>query len=782
MRGTIARYLLIVLVLGLAGSANAGELAALGGVVPLDYTDTSVTFYGYWAGHSTTGDYDDTFIGAYAGALNTTGYKNTFLGYYAGYHNMIGSGNTFLGESAGHDNITGANNTFLGTEAGYWNTSSGNTFVGFYTGWSNTSGSNNTFLGFEAGYNITTGSNNTFLGYLAGPNTISSNNTFVGEVAGYSNTSGSNSTFLGYRAGYWNTTGSSNTFLGNGAGENNYDASNNTFVGNDAGGSNTSGSNNTFVGLNAGYSNDTASSNTFLGTSAGYTNSTGGFNTFVGTSAGYNNTASNNTFVGYEAGTSNTTGYFNTFLGYRAGNSNTGGYYNTFLGYRAGYSTTTGSTNTFLGYGAGYSTTGGGNVFLGYQAGSNETGSDKLYIDNSNTNAPLIYGEFDNNILKINGRLGVGRSPGASYQLDVNGTVNATSFVGNGSGLTNLTELDPKVGTLTAGAWCTSNGTIVSCTQTAPVVAEVDPKVGSLTASKWCTSDGSHVNCSQDAPVTTDKVGSNTANYVPRWNGTALVSGSIYDDGVDVGVNANFNVVRVAGADDPAYTVDVSNHGVSRSALHFSLSGTDTGGWITSVADNNFWLSSGAMWDNAAGGWVQKSPDMLAVMAGSGPAGYRVITRSGCAVGTVCPATTRMRIDYNGYVGFGVVPTHPLHLAGGAYSDGAAWFNGSSREYKENIRDLTTEEALGAFSELNPVAFTYKTGGGEQHIGFIAEDVPDLVATKDRKGLSPMDIVAVLTKVVKEQQGMINELSIELKDLKRELRVRDSVAREGSPR
>ncbi|MCK7574508.1 MAG: hypothetical protein MZV65_00275 [Chromatiales bacterium] len=42
-------------------------------------------------------------------------------------------------------------------------------------------------------------------------------------------------------------------------------------------------------------------------------------------------------------------------------------------------------------------------------------------------------------------------------------------------------------------------------------------------------------------------------------------------------------------------------------------------------------------------------------------------------------------------------------------------------------------------------------------MGFIAEDVPDLVATKDRKGLSPMDIVAVMTKVVQEQQGMIEK-------------------------
>ena len=141
-------------------------------------------------------------------------------------------------------------------------------------------------------------------------------------------------------------------------------------------------------------------------------------------------------------------------------------------------------------------------------------------------------------------------------------------------------------------------------------------------------------------------------------------------------------------------------------------------------------------------------------------------------MGTVCAATSRLTIDYSGNVGFGIAPTHPLHLAGGAYSNGVNWINGSSREYKDNIRDLTTEEALSAFRGLNPVAFTYKAEAGEQHIGFIAEDVPELVAMKDRKGLSPMDIVAVLTKVVQEQnktvdkqQAVINTLTEKLAQL-----------------
>jgi hypothetical protein len=42
-------------------------------------------------------------------------------------------------------------------------------------------------------------------------------------------------------------------------------------------------------------------------------------------------------------------------------------------------------------------------------------------------------------------------------------------------------------------------------------------------------------------------------------------------------------------------------------------------------------------------------------------------------------------------------------------------------------------------------------------VGFIAEDVPELVSTKDRKHMTPMDVVAVLTKVVQDQQKSLRE-------------------------
>jgi cell division protein FtsB len=56
-------------------------------------------------------------------------------------------------------------------------------------------------------------------------------------------------------------------------------------------------------------------------------------------------------------------------------------------------------------------------------------------------------------------------------------------------------------------------------------------------------------------------------------------------------------------------------------------------------------------------------------------------------------------------------------------------------------------------------------------VGFIAEDVPKLVATKNRKGMSAMDVVAVLTKVVQKQQRTIAELSRKVDKLENRIKI-----------
>ena len=124
---------------------------------------------------------------------------------------------------------------------------------------------------------------------------------------------------------------------------------------------------------------------------------------------------------------------------------------------------------------------------------------------------------------------------------------------------------------------------------------------------------------------------------------------------------------------------------------------------------------------------------------------------------------------FGGNVGIGTSsPSYPLQMGSGAcVTSGGVWTNASSREYKTDIKQLTAEKAIDTLTQLNPVEFAYKADLKEKHVGFIAEDAPDIVASKDRKGMSPMDVVAVLTKVVQEQQKTIAELSEKLADLEK---------------
>ena len=149
----------------------------------------------------------------------------------------------------------------------------------------------------------------------------------------------------------------------------------------------------------------------------------------------------------------------------------------------------------------------------------------------------------------------------------------------------------------------------------------------------------------------------------------------------------------------------------------------------------------------------------LMITQSSGDTGYILHNRANTlTIGA--GSIDRITIDREGNVGFGMdTPVHPVHMASGAYvSAGGVWTNSSSRERKDNIETLTVEDALVALAQLEPVQFNYRNDAAETYVGFIAEDVPALVATADRKSLSTMDIVAVLTKVIQAQQAQIDAL------------------------
>lgn len=132
-------------------------------------------------------------------------------------------------------------------------------------------------------------------------------------------------------------------------------------------------------------------------------------------------------------------------------------------------------------------------------------------------------------------------------------------------------------------------------------------------------------------------------------------------------------------------------------------------------------------------------------------------------------SAARVTVTAAGNVGVGTTsPTNPIeHSSGARLTTGGVWTDASSRTLKMNIQSLSTRDAFTTLQRMNPVTFQYKADPTEKHVGFIAEEVPELVATNSRTGLSPMDVVAVLTKVVQEQQKTIAELQEKVANLEK---------------
>ncbi len=128
----------------------------------------------------------------------------------------------------------------------------------------------------------------------------------------------------------------------------------------------------------------------------------------------------------------------------------------------------------------------------------------------------------------------------------------------------------------------------------------------------------------------------------------------------------------------------------------------------------------------------------------------------------------------NGSVGIGTEfpsPSTKPEVIGNITATGSIT-QGSSKELKKDITYLSTKEAIQTLQGLNPIKYKYKADNlGEEHLGFIAEDVPDLVAFKNRKQLSSMDMTAILVKVVQEQQRMLKEQQETIEAMKHEIQL-----------
>jgi hypothetical protein len=237
--------------------------------------------------------------------------------------------------------------------------------------------------------------NNMFIGKQAGESFDPSfgfarRNIYIGEEAGFSNAVRADNIHIGYQSGQLNTLGTNSIAIGSYALQDATDTDYSLAIG-------SSSLNNRLNSIyNVGLGHRTLSFAT-----------TGNRNTAVGADAGRTTSGNNSIYVGYSADEENDGGE-NVVIGTRAG----------IQGFTAFEPT--------------------GRVLIGNNAWQDRDGNNLLVLENSSSVTPLIYGEFDNNVVRIGGQLQIGSSDdttaGSVYAFPTTDGTNGQVLTTNGAG------------------------------------------------------------------------------------------------------------------------------------------------------------------------------------------------------------------------------------------------------------------------------------------------------------------------------------------------------------
>ena len=478
-------------------TGNAGTNAATNFIGTTDNQPLIFKSNNLTVGRIDSGVLSSVFLGGDCGT-SIGGYYNVGIGYTALKSLTTGTLNVGIGLSALEKNSSGFWNTAIGANAMAYNLS-GNNNVGFGYGalFKNETGSNNTANGFFSLENNKTGSGNVGFGNgTLSANQAGSNGIAIGKDAMYYSNStltpfDNNNIAIGFESLKGSTTPSANT------------GNNNTAIGYQTLLNNTTGNNNVVAGASCLLKNTTGNGNVVAGNGSLFSNTTGSGNTLLGSyiltrpTQGSNATAigfaslffygsnittvfeNTNTAIGFQSmygehfgslsGTNNN-GLNNSVVGYNSLEGNSSGSNNTAIGYQTMLLNKTGNNNVAIGQETlNNNILGSGNVALGYQAGFNETGSNKLYIENSNSATPLIYGEFNNDLARINGNFRVNSTTVAGDEMQVKNSnlyvhptdANVNLGTGGGSFMVSTQDSSPSFGQDTGGVYGDGNAVTI---------------------------------------------------------------------------------------------------------------------------------------------------------------------------------------------------------------------------------------------------------------------------------------------------------------------------------
>ncbi len=409
------------------------------------------------------------------------------------------------------------------------------------------------------------------------------------------------------------------------------------------------------------------------------------------------------------------------------------------------------------------------------------------------------HSEFNNSgisdltsVLKVsNGNIGIGTSASSTDRLSVSGNVGVTGTMTASNIVVNTKLTTPSLDVnskLTVTGNTTVNGTLITDytnvkNKLTSLSAEITGTLsaGDTTVKGLLTSDNVVINTKLTTGNTVVN-GTMTTDYANIKNKLTSLSAEITGtlaagDTTIKGVLTSDNVVintKLTTANtvvNGTMTTDYANVKTKLTSKDADVTGVLTAGTLTvgdATISNNFTANnvkvSGAL--NVANGIETTRSDKTTKAkifwdetttswnADTGTSSDRIALSNHTHNTLYAKTNPIVNVSDDGNVGIGKTPETGVRLSVDGGIVATTLTQSSSREFKENILALPLKTSLDLLKKLNPVTFDYKKDSHKKHnIGFIAEEVPEIFTSDDCKSISVMDIVAVLTSVVKKQHS-----------------------------
>ena len=411
------------------------------------------------------------------------------------------------------------------------------------------------------------------------------------------------------------------------------------------------------------------------------------------------------------------------------------------------------------------SSSGTGNAFIRFMKGdANTAGYDIGYEGATTNNLQFIAynnsatGRIDMQISRGNGNVGIGTAPSATYKLDVNGSINATSLLINGTAvnqsqwITSGTRIYYNTGNVTIGTTTDSSddGNVNIVTPDSTLYVR-----GSATASGqtnitfrgglegnsngkvriWLLNDAGH-----SSYIQSEHTGNgNTHLTFGTANGNFLPTEKmkISNDGrIDIN-----NSLVMTGTSPTIYLKDTDNRSgmihMNSSVMYF-LNGAGNGSETWTQQQGQDWPLQLNMNNNRAtfGGVVTTPAISTSTFYDFSGTYLKMVLGSGYTefYGTSATSTNNFIYAGNGYAYFSSASTNFADLV--AKFNGSTWTTSwigasSSIKIKQDIEELDDAECLNKLLQLRPVKYRYiditkNFDATKKVYGFLAEEVIDV--------------------------------------------------------